>query len=266
MTSCYPHRAAAATTVVFAIVGLASALDVPLVAAGSGEGAGTESTEILIARLVAHTTRTGVAVRATRELRAGARSGKYQGWMDVETIATPSGGFTWTVIEEGGSERTRRRIFRALLQAEADAWRAGDRDEAALTNHNYAFEPLPSARPGQVQIRVRPRRADSRLVDGTLTVSADGYPIVLEGTLAKSPSFWVKSVSIIKRFGRIGGVSLPTTIDSTADVKLVGQSTFSMRYHYHEVNGRQVTRAALGPVPSPDDRLRPRSTDMRIPR
>lgn len=194
----------------------------------------------LIRRVVAETTRTGVAVRATRELRAGTRSGKHEGWMAVETAVSPSGLFSWRILDEGGSERTRKRVFLALLRAEEESWREGARDAAALTPANYDFETIGRTAAGQIRIRLQPKRADSRLIDGVLTVSADGHPLRLEGRLAKSPSFWVKSVTVVRRYGRFAGVALPTAIESTADVKMLGTSTFSMRYRYHEVNGRVV--------------------------
>jgi hypothetical protein len=169
--------------------------------------------------------------------------------MSVETVQSSGGQFTWTVIEEGGSERTRNKVFRELLKAEAEAWRAGSKDSAALTTANYEFSPMPPSN-GHVRIQMTPRRDDPRLVIGTLTVSADGYPVMLEGRLAKSPSFWVKSVSIVKRFARIGGIALPTAIESVADVRMVGQAHFTMAYAYREVDGRSVTDSPAAPAPT----------------
>ena len=196
----------------------------------------------LIQRVVAQTTRSGLAIRATRHLEAGTLSGKHQGWMRVETTLTPAGQFSWTVLEEGGSDRTRDKVFRSVLETEANSWRHGGRDAAALTPANYDFTPLNSGS-GDVQIRLRPKRKDTRLVDGILTVSADGYPLRLEGRLAKSPSFWVKSVHVVKRFGRFAGVALPTTVESNAELRMFGKSTFTMRYDYREVNGRRFAGA-----------------------
>jgi hypothetical protein len=203
----------------------------------------------LIERVVAHATRGDLSIRATREMRAGARNGKHVGWMQVDTRITPASGFSWEVLDEGGSERTRSRVFRQLLQTEAQAWRAGAQDAGALTPANYVFQPLPVTPDGHIRIQLTPRRADSRLIDGTLTVSADGYPLRLEGRMAKSPSFWVRSVTIVTRYERIAGVALPMSVESLADVKMVGQSSFTMRYRYTEVNGRRVSHPAAS-VPS----------------
>jgi hypothetical protein len=198
-----------------------------------------------IRRVVTQTTRSGLAIRAIREMRAGTVSGKHQGWMTVQTSVTPAGTFSWDVVSEGGSNRTREKVLLAVLDTEAASWRTGGHDGAALTQENYVFTPLPVSRPGQVQIQLKPRRQDARLIDGVLTVNPDGYPMSLEGVLAKSPSFWVKSVRIVKRYGRFAGVALPTLVESHADLKLFGKSTFTMRYQYLEVNGRSFPAAGL---------------------
>ena len=226
-----------------AIAGLAASFDA-LAAGRDGEyGAFLE-------RVIAETTRSGFTVRSTRELHATTKNGKHEGWMAVDTVQASSGQFTWTVLNESGSERTRNKVFRELLQAEAQAWRDGSKDAAALTPANYVFVPAAAAADGSVRIQLKPRREDPRLVDGTLTVSADGHPLRLEGRLAKSPSFWVRNVSIVKHFAQIGDIALPTSIESVADVRFVGPATFSMRYDYRELNGRTVSRAAASAAPA----------------
>ena len=243
----HPRHRLTTLVTVGVLVGLVQTLDGRR-AADAPEGAG------LIQRVLTQTSRHGISVRAIRELRAGTRSGKHQGWMDVETITNRTGSFTWKVLDEGGSERTRTKVFRELLKAEADSWRSGARDEAALTLENYAFRQLPADPDGQARFEVTPKRSDPRLVDGVLTVSADGYPLRLEGRLAKSPSFWVRRVTVVKRYDRVAGVALPISIESLADLKLFGQSTLTMRYRYSEVNGRTIpltmaSSRSFGPSP-----------------
>jgi hypothetical protein len=243
MRSSLASRRPTTLTAAAALVGIASVLTTGVVAGFD------ESTDNFIQRVIAETTRSGVAVRATRHLEAGTVSGKHRGWMDVETAVAPNGSFTWNVIGEGGSERTREKVFRAVLEAESIAWRAGARDAAAISPANYQFVPI-----SQTKLQLKPKRQDSKLVDGVLTVNAEGHPVMLEGRLAKSPSFWVRSVTIMKRYTRVGDVSLPVVIESLADVKMFGKSSFSMRYHYTAVNGRSVghtasSAPAFGPSP-----------------
>lgn len=49
---------------------------------------------------------------------------------------------------------------------------------------------------------------------------------------------------IERRYARIGGVRVPISMTSTADVLIVGQSTFAMTYCYEEVNGALVGTCA----------------------
>ena len=201
------------------------------------------SDDQLIQRIVAETTRSDVTFKAFRELRAGTLNGKHQGWMDVETTVDPTGEFQWKVLGEGGSERTRDKVLREMMKAESEAAHRS-LATAALTPENYTFHRRPRSGAGRIEIGLEPRRQDPRLIVGTLTVTDDGTPVRLEGRLAKSPSFWVKSVAVVKRYELIQGVSLPTFIESIADVKFVGQSSFSMRYRYHEVNGQALPAPA----------------------
>jgi hypothetical protein len=230
------------TVAVAALVGLAGVVNGTV-------GLEAEDTDAFIERVIAETARAGVSVRATRHLEAGTISGKYRAWMEVETNLAASGAFSWRVLNEGGSERTREKVFRAVLDAESR-----DKDAQALTLANYVFSPLASAA-GTVKLRLTPRRTDAQLIDGTLTVGADGHPLMLEGKLAKSPSFWTKSVTVVKRYSRVAGVSLPSSIESLAELRMFGRSSFAMRYSYATVNGRSVgTRASATPSfgPSPE--------------
>jgi len=230
-----------------AVVGIAGLLDITVKADGE------EANLDLIQRIVAEATKSGVALRATRDLRAGTEGGKHVGWMQVETVTSSTGQFAWTVLDEGGSERTRNKVFRELLDAEAQAAKS-TRDDAGITRENYTFGPVTRTANGQLELRLIPRRQDPRLIDGTITVSPDGAPVLLRGRLAKSPSFWVKSVSVVKRFIKLDGVTVPSTIESLADLKMFGQASFTMRYRYSEVNGRHVTHSVaelpqVGPSP-----------------
>jgi hypothetical protein len=53
-------------------------------------------------------------------------------------------------------------------------------------------------------------------------------------------------VQFVRRYGRVGGVRVPLIVESVADVFLAGRSTFSMRYEYASLNGRNVDDADSG--------------------
>jgi len=62
----------------------------------------------------------------------------------------------------------------------------------------------------------------------------------VEGLLVKRPSFWTRRVEVVRRYARVGGVRLPVSMESTAQVLVVGTSTFSMTYEYESINGASV--------------------------
>jgi hypothetical protein len=68
----------------------------------------------------------------------------------------------------------------------------------------------------------------------------------IEGKLSKTPSFWTRRVDVVRRYERKGGVRVPMSIESTAQVFIAGRSTFKMTFDYEIINGQ---RMRLQPAP-----------------
>ena len=49
-------------------------------------------------------------------------------------------------------------------------------------------------------------------------------------------------VDVSSSYAPVGGAMMPVAIESTADVRIAGLSTFSMTYHYQLVDGQPVNR------------------------
>jgi hypothetical protein len=64
----------------------------------------------------------------------------------------------------------------------------------------------------------------------------------VEGEPSERPSFWTRHVHIVREYARVGGVRVPVAMHSTADVLIVGSSTFSMTYQYSDINGSPVAQ------------------------
>jgi hypothetical protein len=73
-----------------------------------------------------------------------------------------------------------------------------------------------------------------------ILTATSGDLVRVEGRLSKSPSFWVRWVNVSSTYSPIGGAMMPVAIESTADVRIAGESTFSMTYDYHMVDGQAV--------------------------
>ena len=180
------------------------------------------------------------AYRALRRLEA--RSGDKQGWMEAMTTYSPQTGFDYAITAEGGSGVIRTKVLRAVLQGERETISQGETATAALVLANYTFEPMGVDDDGLANVLLSPRRKEPVLLAGTMFLQpADGDLVRLEGRLAKSPSFWLKTVDIIQKYERVHGVVVPVALESRAQLRVFGSATLRMTYEYSEIEGRQVT-------------------------
>ena len=98
-----------------------------------------------------------------------------------------------------------------------------------------------------MRIDIRPRRNDTLLIDGSILLTEEQSDLVrIEGRLVKRPSFWTRRVHVVRQYARVGGVRVPVSMESTADVLIVGRSTFSMRYEYQTINASPAGRDGSG--------------------
>lgn len=181
------------------------------------------------------------AYRAIRRLEA--TSGDRHGWLDAVTEYSPEAGFGYEITAEGGSSVIRGRVLRAVLQGERELISDGHSARSSLARANYNFQPNGVDDDGLANVLLSARRKEPALVDGTMFLQpSDGNLVRLEGRLAKSPSFWVKNVDIVRKYEQIGGVVVPVVLESKAQIRLLGEAArLRMTYTYSEIDGRHVS-------------------------
>ena len=177
--------------------------------------------------------------KALRRLEA--KHGDRAGWLEATTEYSPATGFRYQVSAEGGSSYMRSNVLKAVLDAERDLIARGEAARSALTPTNYEFQPNGIDGDGLANVLLSPRRKERVLVAGMMALNAtDGALLRLQGRLAKSPSFWVKNVDIVRTYKRIAGIVVPVALDSTAQVRFAGDATLRMTYAYSEIDGRAI--------------------------
>jgi hypothetical protein len=206
----------------------------------SGTSPASASSADPIQRFLSRTPEHLTSYRAFRTLRASNKRFKREGWMTAWTELDPQGGFRYDIVSEGGSEYIRRKVLLKMLDGERDAIASGQPGRVTLSLANYRFSVMSDD--GQIaKLQIVPLRADTLLVNGTVTIeTGTGDLLSVEGRLAKNPSFWTNRVEVSRRYGRIAGVRVPLQVESTASVKIVGTSEFSMVYEYASINGAAV--------------------------
>jgi hypothetical protein len=137
-------------------------------------------------------------------------------------------------------------VLRAVLENERDVIAQGAIERSALARSNYIFQPIGVDTEGLATILMSPRRKDHVLVSGKMFLRPDDGDLVrLQGRLAKSPSFWIKNVDIVRTYERIAGAVVPVALESKAHVKFLGTGTLRMTYVYLEIDGEPVASAPI---------------------
>jgi hypothetical protein len=177
----------------------------------------------------------------TAERWLEAETGGRTGWILAVTTYSPQTGFKYDVTSEGGSGFIRSRVLRAVLDGERDVFAKGQTARSSIALDNYQFKPGDVTADGLATVELTPLRREHVLVAGTMTLRApDGDLVCLQGRLARSPSFWMKTVDIERHYARIGGTVLPVSLESKAQLRPFGSAALRMTYRYLEVNGRAL--------------------------
>lgn len=185
---------------------------------------------------------------AWRRLEARNERFKMDGWLEACVSQSPESGFQFAVQREGGSSYIRSKVLRKALDSERDLVASGDARRASLSADNYHFDTASIAlEPGEAALTLRPRRRDTLLIDGRAIVSDPEADLIrVEGRLTRNPSFWTKSVDVVRRYGWRGGVRVPIETTSAADVRFAGKSTFRMITDYDSINGIDLSSPESG--------------------
>jgi hypothetical protein len=232
------HHTVRLTIAVFACV-----LACHLLVHANGKTAGEESlpdnvASELIGRFLSNTDTPLTSYEAFRTLEAETRGGHMRARLTARTSLDPVTGFQYSIIDETGSGIIRQKVLRAALEAERSLRANGDVGRGGLTASNYDFTDDRGSEDGFRRIRIRPKRHDTMLLDGSILLTdPEGDLISVEGFLIKRPSIWTREVAVVRRYERIGGVRVPVAMESTARVLIAGRSTFSMLYEYVSING-----------------------------
>src|SRR6476469_2406377 len=88
-----------------------------------------------------------VTYRGTRRLEGRNDRFNVSGWMEIEVELTEAG-FHYRVINEGGSDLIRRRVFRSMLENEEQIFASGDVTRSSFTPTNYDLSPAQASEPG----------------------------------------------------------------------------------------------------------------------
>jgi len=152
----------------------------------------------------------------------------------VRLTCTNTGAKTFEVISESGSAFVRSHVLRKMIEAETESSRRSDREQSRILPKNYEFRLIGTdtneGRPSYL-LDLIPKTKNKFLIQGRVWVDAEDYAITrIEGSPAKNPSFWIKSVKIVHRYGKTGPFWLPVVNSSWAEARLFGPTDVTIEY------------------------------------
>jgi hypothetical protein len=125
-------------------------------------------------------------------------------------------------------------IITRLLQSEVDHVQKDDSSVTAITSANYKFSYKGTSQLDGRTVHVyqlKPRNKRIGLFKGRLYLDAyTGSVVRAEGSVVKSPSFFIKKIEFVQDYSDIGSFTLPVHIHSEAITRLLGRAIVDI-YH-----------------------------------
>lgn len=151
---------------------------------------------------------------------------------------------SFQTVSEEGSKWIRRFVFKGLIASETEAASGREHRDSSITQLNYSFRYLGQenldGRPCYV-VYATPKRVDKYLFEGTVWIDSQDVAVAkIDGHPAKSPSFWIKRVDWVRRYGRVGDFWLPMKDVTFTQIRIFGRKKLVINYQDYVVNSGQA--------------------------
>lgn len=185
------------------------------------------------AELASYSART--LIRA--ELPESAQTGEYE----LERRYSAPHTLEFKAVRFRGDGFVKNNVITRLLQSEVDHVQKEEGPQTAISEQNYKFSYKGAkeiaGRALQV-FQLKPRAKRPGLFKGRVYLDAfTGSLVRAEGSVVKSPSFFVKRIEFVQEYEDVGGFTFPVHIHSEARARILGRAVVDI-YHndYHAVS------------------------------
>jgi hypothetical protein len=157
---------------------------------------------------------------------------------------------TYRVVERGGSGSIHSRVFDPLLKAEVANTNQAAREASEVSSRNYVFTYSHFDEEAQAYVfDVAPRTNNKFLFRGRVWIDANDFAAQrIEGEPAQRPSFWVRRTHFVRRYAKFGDFWFPVSLESDAEVRLIGHSKLGINYFHYQWEPAPVTTTTLNQV------------------
>src|SRR3954471_11490958 len=102
------------------VSGYLIALFVPVLAGAPAPAPAAAAEYVAVERFLTDLEKPPVAYQARRRMEASSLGLKESAWMEAITSYSPSAGFSYQIVAQGGSERIGNRVLKKVLEAEKE--------------------------------------------------------------------------------------------------------------------------------------------------
>jgi hypothetical protein len=144
----------------------------------------------------------------------------------------------FTPVRSTGDKFVKSNVIVRLLQSEVDHVHKGEQSQTAISSENYKFSYKGIAQLDGAAVHVydlKPRQKRVGLFKGKIFVDAfSGRLLRAQGTIVKSPSFFIKKIDFVQDYATIDGFTFPTHMHSESETRLVGKAVVDITHRDYQ--------------------------------
>jgi len=144
----------------------------------------------------------------------------------------------FTPVRSTGDKFVKSNVIVRLLQSEVDHVQKREQSQTAINSANYKFSYKGTSQLDGTAVHVfdvKPRQKRVGLFKGKIYVDASsGHLLRAQGTIVKSPSFFIKKIDFVQDYATIAGFTFPTHMHSESETRLVGKAVVDITHRDYQ--------------------------------
>jgi hypothetical protein len=192
------------------------------------------------------------AYSAVTVIRAELPDTAQQGEFEVQRHFEAPHTLQFTAMHYTGDGFVKTNVITRLLQSEVDHVKQDDGAITAITNQNYKFGYKGTTEINNRAVhvfQVKPRKKRAGLFKGRIYLDAHtGSLVRAEGSVVKSPSFFVKKIEFVQDYADIDNFTFPVHIRTNALARVIGRTVVDIFHRDYQPTSSASVQSAQGTI------------------
>lgn len=189
---------------------------------------------------------------ATTLIRAQLPDTSQSGEFELQRHYVTPHSLQFKAVRYTGDGFVKSNVITRLLQSEVDHVRKDDPALSAITSANYKFSYKGATsiegRPVHV-FQVKPHKKRTGLFKGRVYLDAyTGSLVRAEGSVVKSPSFFIKKIEFVQDYAEFDGFTFPVHLHADAKARIIGRAIVDIHYQNYQPVASTVQSAQQLPA------------------